>query len=47
MKLLKVIEYTNAYRAAFDEGSIALYKKTEKLCQLGYPYYMYEQPPAT
>ena len=47
MKLLKVIEYTNAHRAAFGEGSIALYKKPGKLCQLVYPYYMYEQPPAT
>ena len=42
MKLLKVIEYTSAYRASLNEGSIALYKLDTTLLQLTYPHYMYE-----
>ena len=42
MKLLKVIKYKNAYRASFGKGSIALYKRTQKLCQLAYAHNMYE-----
>ena len=47
MKLIKTIEYTNAYRATIGTGSIAFYKGTQGLCRLHYPHHMYEKPPAT
>ena len=42
MKILKVIEYTSAYRTSLNEGSIALYKSHPALIQLTFPHYMYE-----
>ena len=42
MRLIKVIEFKHAYRAALNEGSIALYKNDYELCFRLHPPEHYE-----
>ena len=42
MRLIKVIEFKHAYRAALNEGSVALYKNGSELCSRLHPPEYYE-----